>query len=89
MRSWAGLGLGIYRANEGFDRGLYAGPIGYFGDDEAEFAVAIRSALYCQQRLYIYAASGIVHGSVFETEWAELDNKQKTMTSIFDEEIFI
>ena len=31
--------------SEKFDRGMYAGPIGWFGGEEAEFAVGIRSAL--------------------------------------------
>ena len=28
-----------------FDRGMYAGPVGWFGGEESEFAVGIRSAL--------------------------------------------
>lgn len=28
-----------------FDRGMYAGPVGWFGGRESEFAVGIRSAL--------------------------------------------
>ncbi|GAQ91163.1 isochorismate synthase [Klebsormidium nitens] len=32
-------------ANEPFDRGMYAGPMGWLGGDGCEFAVAIRSAL--------------------------------------------
>jgi isochorismate synthase EntC len=28
-----------------FDRGMYAGPVGWFGGAESEFAVGIRSAL--------------------------------------------
>jgi hypothetical protein len=28
-----------------FDRGMYAGPVGWFGGAECEFAVGIRSAL--------------------------------------------
>eukprot|EP00850_Spirogloea_muscicola_P023297 SM000345S12838 [mRNA] locus=s345:73550:85963:+ [translate_table: standard] len=35
----------IIAANETFDRGFYAGPIGYFCGAGAEFAVGIRSAL--------------------------------------------
>ncbi|CAM6124850.1 unnamed protein product [Calypogeia fissa] len=31
--------------SEEFDRGLYAGPVGWFGGDGAEFAVGIRSSL--------------------------------------------
>lgn len=30
---------------EDFDRGMYAGPVGWFGGDGAEFAVGIRSSL--------------------------------------------
>lgn len=28
-----------------FDRGMYAGPVGWFGGSESEFSVGIRSAL--------------------------------------------
>ena len=37
--------LDAVRKAEPFDRGLYAGPLGWIGADSAEFAVAIRSAL--------------------------------------------
>lgn len=74
------------RANEGFDRGFYAGPIGFVGKDEAEFAVAIRSALFHEQNLYIYAACGIVPGSIPGQEWEELNNKEKNILSIFEED---
>lgn len=30
---------------EMFDRGMYAGPVGWFGGAESEFSVGIRSAL--------------------------------------------
>ncbi|HXW53874.1 MAG TPA: isochorismate synthase, partial [Myxococcota bacterium] len=81
-KAWA---LDFIRHNEGFDRGFYAGPIGYIAKDEAEFAVAIRSALFRQDELFIYAAGGIVQGSIFEQEWAELNNKEENILSIFDD----
>ena len=37
--------LHAIRSAEPFDRGLYAGPLGWIGAESAEFAVAIRSAL--------------------------------------------
>jgi isochorismate synthase/2-succinyl-5-enolpyruvyl-6-hydroxy-3-cyclohexene-1-carboxylate synthase/2-succinyl-6-hydroxy-2,4-cyclohexadiene-1-carboxylate synthase/O-succinylbenzoate synthase len=37
--------LHAIRSAEPFDRGLYAGPLGWIGTESAEFAVAIRSAL--------------------------------------------
>ncbi|OPZ23932.1 MAG: Isochorismate synthase EntC [bacterium ADurb.BinA186] len=73
------------REHEGFDRGFFAAPIGYIGKNSAEFAVAIRSALYRASELHIYAAGGIVPGSIPEQEWEELNNKQKNILSIFDE----
>jgi menaquinone-specific isochorismate synthase len=78
-QEWA---LDFIRDHENFDRGYYAGPIGYIGHDEAEFAVAIRSALYWQGQLYVYAACGIVPDSHVEQEWEELTNKQKNIMSV-------
>ena len=75
-RRWA---LDFIREHEGFDRGFYAGPVGYVGLDQAEFAVAIRSALYFEQQLHVYAACGIVAGSQAAQEWEELTNKQKNI----------
>ncbi len=72
------------RDHEGFDRGFYAAPIGYVAKNSAEFAVGIRSALYQASRLFIYAACGIVRGSVPEQEWEELNNKQKNILAIFE-----
>lgn len=37
--------LGLLAASEPFDRGFYAGPFGWIGQEAAEFVVAIRSAL--------------------------------------------
>ncbi|GAB2265387.1 hypothetical protein Dimus_000447 [Dionaea muscipula] len=61
---------------ESFDRGMYAGPVGWFGGDEAEFAVGIRSALVKQGLgALVYAGTGIVEGSNPSLEWEELDLK--------------
>ncbi|WZZ58019.1 hypothetical protein YC2023_058126 [Brassica napus] len=61
---------------ESFDRGMYAGPVGYFGGGESEFSVGIRSALV-EKGLgaLIYAGTGIVSGSDSSSEWNELDLK--------------
>ncbi|KAF6156334.1 hypothetical protein GIB67_013778, partial [Kingdonia uniflora] len=49
---------------EMFDRGMYAGPVRWFGGSESEFAVGIRSALV-EKGLgaLIYAGAGIVQGT--------------------------
>ncbi|KAL0878045.1 hypothetical protein Bca101_027751 [Brassica carinata] len=66
---------------ESFDRGMYAGPIGFFGGQESEFAVGIRSALV-EKGLgaLIYAGTGIVAGSNPTSEWNELDLKISQFT---------
>ncbi len=60
---------------EPFDRGWYAGPVGWVGRDGAEFAVAIRSGLVEGSTLSVFAGAGIVAGSVPGEEWDELDYK--------------
>lgn len=65
----------ILRQLEPFDRGWYAGPVGWISRDAAEFAVAIRSALVRENELKLYSGAGIVAGSVPEHEWQELESK--------------
>jgi menaquinone-specific isochorismate synthase len=65
---------------EPFDRGLYAGPIGWIGRDAdgkeaAEFAVGIRSGLVDGAVLSLYSGAGIVVGSEAASEWAEIEHK--------------
>jgi menaquinone-specific isochorismate synthase len=60
---------------EKFDRGWYAGPVGWIGKDKAEFAVAIRSGLVHEDELYLYSGAGIVLGSDYENEWEEIETK--------------
>ncbi len=65
---------------EPFDRGLYAGPIGWIGraDDgteAADLAVGIRSGLVDGRSLSLYSGAGIVAGSTSAAEWAEIEHK--------------
>ncbi|GFZ12080.1 isochorismate synthase 2 [Actinidia rufa] len=66
-----------------FDRGMYAGPVGWFGGGESEFAVGIRSALV-ERGLgaLIYAGTGIVEGSNSSLEWEELELKTSQFTKL-------
>jgi menaquinone-specific isochorismate synthase len=75
--------LAEIRASEPFDRGWYAGPIGWIGADAAEFAVGIRSGLLRGDRLALFSGAGIVEGSVPETEWAEIEQKIGDFTGMF------
>jgi menaquinone-specific isochorismate synthase len=71
------------RSVEPFDRGWYAGPVGWIGADAAEFAVGIRSGLVRGRSLSLFSGAGIVEGSVPETEWAEIEQKIGDFTGMF------
>lgn len=60
---------------EPFDRGWYAGPVGWVGRDAAEFAVALRCGLAVRSNLILFAGAGIVPGSVPEAEAREIESK--------------
>jgi menaquinone-specific isochorismate synthase len=74
--------LAAIRAQEPFDRGWYAGPVGWIGADAAEFAVAIRSGLVQSSRLALFSGAGIVDGSVPEQEWDEIEQKIGDFASV-------
>lgn len=71
-----------------FDRGMYAGPVGWFGGGESEFAVGIRSALVEKDvGALIYAGTGIVEGSNSCSEWEELELKTSQFTKLLRLEV--
>jgi menaquinone-specific isochorismate synthase len=71
------------RTLEPFDRGWYAGPVGWIGQEASEFAVGIRSGLVRGRTLALFSGAGIVAGSVPEEEWAEIEQKIGDFTGIF------
>src|SRR5690554_1902738 len=70
---------------EDFDRGWYAGPIGWINaNGEGEFAVAIRSGLIKNDEVRFYAGCGIVEASDPEKEWEETNLKFIPMLSALE-----
>jgi isochorismate synthase len=68
--------------HEGFDRGWYAGPIGWIGHDgEGEFSVAIRSALLRGREALLFAGCGIMADSDPDMEYKESQLKLRSMLS--------
>jgi menaquinone-specific isochorismate synthase len=67
--------LSAIRSQELFDRGWYAGPVGWIGPHAAEFAVGIRSGLMQPRHLSLYSGAGIVPGSQPDEEWKEIECK--------------
>lgn len=70
---------------EPFARGWYAGPVGYIGYEQCEFAVAIRSGLIKNNKLSLFAGAGIVEGSTSEEEWDEIENKISRFMKVFEQ----
>jgi salicylate biosynthesis isochorismate synthase/menaquinone-specific isochorismate synthase len=71
--------LRFIRDHEGFDRGWYAGAVGWVGDRAAHLCVAIRSALFRGEEALIFAGAGIVAGSSADLEWDETARKSHAM----------
>lgn len=62
-------------------RGVYSGAVGYISwDGNMDTAIAIRTAVIKDEKLYIQAGAGIVYDSVPENEWIETNNKAGAMT---------
>ena len=72
--------LRLIHKHEPFDRGWYAGPIGWLdARGNGEFAVAIRSGLVRGDEARLYAGCGIVRDSVPQREWDESLMKLRPM----------
>ena len=76
--------LDFIRQAEPFDRGWYAGPVGWVGRDAAEFAVALRCGRVAGSDLALYSGAGIVDGSVPAQEWAEIEQKISDFAAVLD-----
>ena len=70
---------------EGFDRGRYAGPVGWIdGDGDGEWAIALRCAqVDADGTVAAYAGCGIVHDSVPVDELAETVMKFRPIVEAF------
>ena len=61
-------------------RGIYGGAMGYLGwNDNMDMAIAIRTAVIKNQKLYVGAGAGIVADSQPEKEWEETQSKAKAI----------
>ncbi len=61
-------------------RGVYAGAVGYIGwNGNMDMAIAIRTAVIRNGRLYLQVGAGIVADSVAASEWEETINKARAM----------
>ena len=61
-------------------RGIYAGAVGYLGfNGDMDLAIAIRTAVIKDGRLFVQAGAGIVADSDPQSEWTETQNKARAI----------
>lgn len=61
-------------------RGVYAGAVGYLGfNGDMDLAIAIRTAVIKDGRIYVQAGAGIVADSNPDSEWEETRNKARAL----------
>lgn len=71
----------VIAEHEAFDRGWYAGPVGWMdAGGDGEFAVALRSAVVSNDRAWLFAGNGIMGDSVPEAELAEVQLKFRPLS---------
>ena len=76
------LALAMIDEHEGFDRGWYAGPIGWLGaGGDGELMVALRSGLVRGNRASLFAGCGIVADSDPDREWEESRIKMRAVAT--------
>lgn len=76
------LALALLAEHEGFDRGWYAGPIGWLGaDGDGELCVALRCGIVDRTRATLFAGCGIVADSDPAAEWEESRIKLRAVVS--------
>ena len=72
--------LTLLQEYESHERGMYAAPFGFMKDmGDGIVVVAIRSALIMDNVLYAYAGCGVVADSDADEEYAETNNKMRTI----------
>jgi len=70
----------IIQELEPHKRNIYAGAIGYIGwNGDADTAIAIRTAVIQDGRLYVQAGGGVVYDSDPAKEWEETMNKGRAL----------
>ena len=76
------VALGLLRQLESFDRGAYAGPVGYVdAAGDGTWAIALRCALLRGEEATLYAGAGIVGAN---DPAAELDETERKFRAFLD-----
>ncbi len=76
------VALALVDEHEGFDRGWYAGPVGWLGGDgDGELCVALRCGIVDRTQATLFVGCGIVADSDPDLEWEESRIKLRAVIS--------
>lgn len=80
------LAFDFIQKNEGYDRELYAGYLGFWDADNknGQFYVNLRSAKWHQNQVHLFAGCGVTALSNPEAEFQEIVNKTATVNRFFN-----
>ena len=79
MECLADSALSFLRAHEGFDRGWYAGPVGWLdAEGNGEVMVSFRSGMIDGRNAALFTGCGLVAGSDPEKEYRKTQLKLST-----------
>ena len=68
---------------EAVRRGVYAGAVGYFSrNDQADFAIGIRTMVLKDEIAYVQAGAGVVYDSDPSSEYQETLHKAKALLEV-------
>lgn len=76
--------LDLISETESHDRELYAGMIGYLGQNLSQVYVNLRCCQIQSDAAYLYLGGGFTEDSNVESEWQETENKSKTLLNVIE-----
>ena len=70
--------------DQGHDRSLYSGYIGFISEKRTQLYVNLRCCQLTKNKAHIYVGGGYTMDSIPENEWEETERKSETLLRIFD-----
>ena len=70
--------------DQGYDRSLYCGYIGFVSEKMTKLYVNLRCCQLTENQAHIYVGGGYTSASTPEDEWEETERKSETLSRIFD-----
>lgn len=77
--------LKLINIHEQHNRSLYAGLIGFYGENQLDLYVNLRCMQIFDEAFALYIGGGITAQSIIESEWEETENKAKTLISVINQ----